>query len=161
MERTEDRADDEEERDQGRGRDAPRIARGCIDASTELWGGGCRVLGSLFTDLADAVTRPQAVRRRRPDVDQPRSQGRESGSAFAGCGDNCRDVVDAVLTSVGNSVSGAADTVQRSLDSVAENIAPESDDDIDESAPRERARTRKAAADQSEDRRTKTEPKKE
>jgi hypothetical protein len=114
-----------------------RLARGLLDASTELWAGGFRVFGSLLIDLGDSIARPGAGRARR---------GRTSAdTGGTGMADNAGDMVESVLSSVSNSVSGAADTVQRSLNIVASAIAPEdAQSSADTSAEGARARRRSA-----------------
>ena len=132
--------DDEEDMIPSLPRTQRRLARGVLDATTELWSGGFRVFGNLLLDVGDSINRPTTSRRRRggAGADEP-------GSTFI---DNSSDMVEAVTQSLSDGISGAASTLQRSLNIVAESISPEEEDEEEttKGAPRRRRRGRTRSA---------------
>jgi hypothetical protein len=115
-----------------------RMARGLLDAGTELWAGGFRVMGAFLQDLGDSIARPRTVRRR--STGAPAGEGRagetRTSDRIGGMVENYADSLDAILTSVSNGIGGVASTMQRSLNRMSNAVAPPEDRDEDSSATR-------------------------
>ena len=98
-----------------------RAADSCVDASTELWTGGCRALGMFFGGLSDSASRGA---RRRRSADRDRA---------GGCVDDQVDTMETATTSVTRAVAEIGRSITNAANTCGDTFTPP---DEDESSPK-------------------------